>query len=500
MTFIDFIIKSQQHKRYMWIALASTVIQIIVFKLLYPFADFFSDSYSYIYAASTNLDINIWPIGYSKFLRLFHFITYSDTALVAFQYFFLELSAVYFFFTVLYFYAPVKTNQAILFIFLFFNPLFIYISNYVNSDPLFIALSLFWLTELLWILHRPNWYHIVIQALLLFVAFTVRNNAYIYPFVTIVAFALSRLHLWIKVSGAALGLLLIIPFIMHTRNAAYKMTGTKQFSLFTGWQLANNALYMYEYADTSKQLSTPGKELDKLSTRFYHKVPKVFRTKYLLTNQGNFFIQHPGSPLKKYFIKHYKLTDFYSEVVAWGKSSVVFEEFGAYLIKHNPTAYFHEFMIPNSKNYFIPHLEKLRVYNQGEDSVNKLAKQWFHYKSNRVQSVSPKVQRIVLFIFPSLFLMINAYLLMNIVLFWLRKKYKVNNEFFNRSILLIILFLLGNFIFSVSVTIIVMRYQVFPMITSLFSGLLLSEWLHRKELPRKQPIWEMKNELSLSFR
>src|ERR1044072_7014826 len=84
-SFFHFIWQVKRNRRFVWIMLAGTILQFVIFKLLYPFADFFSDSYSYIYAASANLDISIWPIGYSKFLRYFHFITHSDTALITFQ-------------------------------------------------------------------------------------------------------------------------------------------------------------------------------------------------------------------------------------------------------------------------------------------------------------------------------------------------------------------------------------------------------------------------------
>src|SRR5882757_2231359 len=110
-SFIDFIIKNPRNRTFLLIALGGTVLQFIIFKILYPFPDFFSDSYSYIYAAQANLDVSIWPIGYSKFLAAFHMLTHSDTALIAFQYFFYELSALYFFFSLLYFYKPVKANE-----------------------------------------------------------------------------------------------------------------------------------------------------------------------------------------------------------------------------------------------------------------------------------------------------------------------------------------------------------------------------------------------------
>jgi hypothetical protein len=77
--------KQQDNLVYGYIAAAGAILQLIIFKYCYPYADFFSDSYSYIFAAARKMDVNIWPVGYSKFLWLFHQISSSDTALVAFQ-------------------------------------------------------------------------------------------------------------------------------------------------------------------------------------------------------------------------------------------------------------------------------------------------------------------------------------------------------------------------------------------------------------------------------
>jgi len=89
-----------------------SIVSFILFKLLYPYPDFFSDSYSYLEAAYFNQDIAIWPIGYSKFLWAFHYLTHSDTAFVAFQYFFLQISALYLFFSILYLYQPSEVTKS----------------------------------------------------------------------------------------------------------------------------------------------------------------------------------------------------------------------------------------------------------------------------------------------------------------------------------------------------------------------------------------------------
>ena len=73
-------------------ALGAFLLQFIIFKFKYPFANYMPDSYSYIEAAYNNTDVNMWPVAYSKFLRLFSVLTHSDKILVGFQYLFLQIS------------------------------------------------------------------------------------------------------------------------------------------------------------------------------------------------------------------------------------------------------------------------------------------------------------------------------------------------------------------------------------------------------------------------
>ncbi|MBS1597448.1 MAG: hypothetical protein JST75_04440 [Bacteroidetes bacterium] len=484
-SFNDFIFREKKNNRYFFIAAALTIFQFVIFKLLYPFPDFFSDSYSYIYAASAHLDISIWPIGYSKFLAAFHAITHSDTALIFFQYFFLEISAIYFFFSILYFYNPGKTTIIVLFIFLFCNPLFLYISNYVNSDPLFAAISLIWITQLLWIIHSPHISQIFIQATLLFLAFTIRNNAYYYPFIAVLAFILSKHKPLIKLIGSVAGLLLIIPFVIHSRNESLKITGTKQFSLFTGWQLANNALYIYDKikVDSTQWQTAETKELDRISRQFFKTIPKEFNyRKYLDNYVGNYFIRQPEAPLKQYLWRHYKIVNDSTQIIGWGKSSVVFSEFGTRIIKQHPISFARYFMLPNAKNYFLPPLEKLEIYNLGLENVPIVVQDWFDYKTNTVWSASNKIQSYILFLFPPIFLVINVFFAGSLIWFFIKKYYLKTTREVNYTLLLCGIFLLSNFCFTVFATINVFRYQFLPMIVCLTTLLLMMEWLEKKQI------------------
>jgi hypothetical protein len=76
-----------------------------------------------------------------------------------------------------------------------FNPLSLHLSNMVNSDGLFLALSIMWFALLLWIIYKPSNKIIYWHTILLFAAFTVRYNALVYPLIALLAFRLSKLSL-----------------------------------------------------------------------------------------------------------------------------------------------------------------------------------------------------------------------------------------------------------------------------------------------------------------
>lgn len=480
----------KDNRRYLLIALGATLLEFTIFKIFYPSPDFFSDSYSYIFAASTHLDINIWPIGYSKFLTIFHYLTHSDILLVSFQYIFLELACLYFFFTVVYLYEPSLTTKNTIFAFLFFNPIFLYIGNYINSDPLFASLSVLWLTELLWVINRPRLYQVFTQGVLLFFCFTVRNNAYYYPFIGTIVFVLSTQSLKHKLAGITFPLILIGLFVIHTRNEGEKLTGIKQFSLFTGWQLANNALYMYGHiqVDSTKLPSPDSRLLNTLSQNFYRHAAPDFDG-LLADHGGNFFIQYPTAPLKQYLSLNYRFQDEFETVRAWGQASVVFAQYGKWLIKHYPLSFGRYFVLLNTRNYFLPSLEKLQVYNLGQNEVGQLAQDWFDYQTPTVDVVSKDIQGRILFIFPYLFLFMN--ILFIGCLFWLfisRNVYSLNKSL-RQTLIVTTSLLLANFGFCVFATIIVMRYQFFPLIVVTVFSVLLLELIGKKEAnPQMPPI------------
>ena len=471
---LSFILQEKQNRRYLGIAVVGGLIQLVIFKLMYPFPDFISDSYNYIESAILHLPVNLWPIGYAKFIGAFHTITSSDTALVGCQYLLLQGSLLLLFYSLLYFHRPAANTGKILFIFLLFNPAILYLSNAVLSDALFIMLSLLWWVQFMWMMHRPRIHQIFILAALLFAAFTLRYTAMYYPLVAAVAFGLSSHSLRWKVLGSVLGVAVMIPFILYTQSETKKVTGTAEFSVFGGWQLANNAMYMRGNIHVDSNLLPPEtRELDRMTVAYYKYAPPGYFN--FDDFPGTFFIKHQEAPLKQYMWKYYAKEDRESGMLSWGKVSPIYNAYGKWLIRHYPVEFARDYMWMNTKNYFVPFLEKFDIYNLGLDSAWQPAPYWFHWKTAAVRSVSKTLPGYIFYPYPAIFMALNFYFLFSFLWLLFTRKLGRLDPLFRKSLLLLVTFLIVNFGFSIFATPVVLRYQLIPMILLFCYSMLLLE-------------------------
>lgn len=472
--FYHFTFREKKNRIYLVTAAIGAIIQFIIFKLLYPYPDFISDSYSYISTNLYHMDVNLWPIGYSKFLLYIHYITHSDTFLIAVQYLLLEISLAYFFFSFIYLYQPGKKNISILYLFFLFNPIFLYLSNAVLSDSLFATLTIIFLTQFLWMLHRPRVLQLVTQGVIVGLAFTIRYTAIYYPLVVLVGLILSRYRPIVKITGFLLGISLMLPFYFYTVQKTRNATGTPEFSVFGGWQLANNALYMYDHINVdSDKLPVETRALDKLTKQFFQKFNPSWEE--LSTLPGTYFIKVPYAILKPYMLLKYKFWDPPSQFHAWGMVSPIYNKYGYYLISHHPVAFARWYLLLNTKNYFLPHLEKFKTYNLEEDVIEDPAIKWFDYPTSEVHAVSKYLQGELFYVYPIMFMILNIFFIGHICWFLLKSRFRKLEVFFRNSLIFVSLFLGFNFAFSVFATPVVLRYQVIPMVILLAFTLLLME-------------------------
>jgi hypothetical protein len=488
----DYIFGVRAHRRYLWLALILSIAQFVAFKLCYPYPDFISDSYNYIQSAQNHLNVNLWPVAYAKFLVMVHFISPSDLFLVAVQYLLLQAALLYFFFSVKYLYQPAEGVARFLYVAIICNPMFIYLSNAVLSDSLFAAISIVWVTILLWQLRSPSRIGLLIQVLLLSLAFMLRYAALYYPLVAGLAMLLIRMSIREKLAWILAPALLIIPFVLFTKAKTKKYTGTAQFSVFGGWQVANNALYMYGHVHVDPtELPAEMRTLDTMMKRYYQNAsPGYFDFENF---PGTFFIKHAESPLKEYMARTYlKLHPFAWNFKAWGSVSPMYNSYGRWLIQHHPMAFAQHYLLLNSKLYFTPFLEIFDVYNYAEDSAWEPAVEWFHWPSAHVHSISATLPAIIFYVYPAIFAVLNLYFFGCLLWLFTTRKLRLLDPCFRLALLFVIGIELLHFGFSVLATPVCLRHHITPM-TFLFTFSLLlfsftdKDRLHTQPLPPQKP-------------
>ena len=476
MTFKVFLLEDRFNRQLLWLAGIAVIGQLIVFKILYPYAGFIDgDSYVYLQSAFYNLDVNFYPIGYSKFLRLFSIFTKSDTALVAFQYLAIEVSALWFLFTLFYLYPLSKAAKWGMCIFVVFNPVFLYISNYVSSDAFFLALSLTWLTLLLWVLRQPTTKLILLQSVVLLLAFMVRYNALYYPFISTLVLLVSKLPLRRKLGGIAVSFLLVGLFIVYTAGQYKSLTGIWEFTPFSGWQLANNALYAYREVDSADRKPCPANlsALDNTVRHYFDTSRNRFTHPDEMLVASTVYMWKSNSPIQWYMREKYKNDSTITGLKRWASMAPLYKQYGWYLIREYPGSYFRHYLLPNAIKYYTPPEEFLASYNMGVDTVANLAQVWFNYKTRKVKTAFQDPDVKFLIFQPILAAVLNIIFLLGTLFVRILDGWKDNG--LGKTIVLIALALwAANFGFSVFASPIALRYQLFAItIFSLFAILMI---------------------------
>jgi len=473
----------QQQKKLLWTAIVLSVLQFIVFKFLYPYANFMTDSYAYLSGAIYNLQVNMWPIGYSKILRFINLFFSSDLVLVSFQYLILQSALFYFLFTLLYHLRPRKYVTAILFVFFSINPVFLCISNYILSDGIFTGLSIIWFTQLLWLLYKPSKRLIFSHALLLFFLFTIRYNALYYPIISFTVLLSLKTDLKVRLTSIAFSSLLIALFILNTQNENKKLTGKSIFSGFSGWMLANDALIMARNLNL-KNDQPPSRFAELHKMVIHHNDSIRYLAKRPDSSLQIYYMWLENSPLQKYFSLKYKgdsTTPFYKK---WTLTSVLYKDYSMYLIKKHPIDYAKNFVGLNFYWYMTSYPEFLGIYNLGRDSVSADAQNWFAYKSPRLKYANKEIN--IIYYYRNLFTGINIFTLIMAGAF-VFSVYKRLHKKKQKALLLAFFTWVIGLGFSVLVAPATMRYQLFTIVVSLaFSLMIMDSLLQKPENPELQ--------------
>lgn len=470
------------------VLLAGILLAVII--TLYPFPNFLPDSYSYIDAAYNNVNINMWPVGYSKFLRLVSVFNRSDTGLVITQYFLLQLAILFFLFSIRYLLQPGKWTMRILFAMLVLNPLWLYIANFVSSDALFATCSLLWLTSLFWIIYRPTGKMFIIHALVLGFVFSVRYNALYYPFISILVVLLTKGPINEKLLRLAIVVVPVGWFILYTTLTFKDRLGIATFSPFGGWQMGSNALFMYAHVPPASTGPVP-RQFKVIHDITIKHMDSLNRLKQRPDQElGIYYLWDDKAPLKLYLAQKYRRDSTTHYLKRWASVSNFYGEYGTWLIRQHPMAFLRYYIWPNFLNYYSPPPEFLGIYNMGSDTVDPGAVTWFGYKSNKVHHFSKNKAILLTAVFPLLLAMINVIFFFGFIGFVVLGGFSKVSPYYRKVLWVMLLIWLSNLVFSVSASPIVLRYQAFPFIFTLVFGCLLLEFVIRQSMQESKPAKE----------
>jgi hypothetical protein len=447
-------------------------------KYVYPYPNFMPpDSYSYLDAANDNDLINMWPIGYSKFLRLVSVFTRSHLLLVILQYLLLQISVLNFLFTIRYLLSPGKWLFRTILAFSITNPLLPHIANFVSSDSLFASLSLVWFTQLLWILYKSNRKLLIAHAIVLLLSFTVRFTAVYYPFVSIIIIYSAHMpakRMWLGISCIAF---LLLAFIGRTQYEYKVRTDTIQYSAFGGWQMAANALYGYAHADSISVNRTPSKfrELHAMVNRHMDSIRHLIKRPD--AEPGVYYLWDFKSPLVLYLKKQWpkdKKVEYFEQ---WAKVGPLYSKYGRWLIMHHPWPFIKHYAWPNMLKYYGPPTFFMGKYNLGKKKVDSIAVTWFNWKDNQLHGRFKDRKIHIMDFFPNLLAIINPSFLVIAVFFMGFAGLKQCSKISKQILYCLTLVWFANTLFSVMSAPIELRYQIFPVVITVPFCLLLLSWI-----------------------
>ena len=455
--------------KYLYIAIPVMVVEWIVFKCCYPFADFFTDSYSYIDAAAQHDAIGYRPIGYSLFLRLVHAVWVSDTFLVTLQYILVQGACLGLFLTLVRQCRLSTRTSVILLAFLLLNPTIPYLCNYVSSDALFVGLSLIWLTVLMGMARTPSWWRLALQVSLLFIIFNLRYVALYYPAVASLSFLLLRkkASAVFKLTGIVCSIGVVLFCTGWIKHITYKQTGADVFSAFSGWQIANNALHLYPFlpVDTVGLPSPESQELAMVVRSFYARTgPALLKRGPVSTTE---YMWVRSSPLHFYMslLRGRQRTTYFN---AWNRVGPVFTQYGYFLVRRHPLAYIRYYGWNSAKSFFVSPLDVFAVYNEGHPTVDQVAASWFHYRDTRVRAWSFTAQAELMAAWPWIVFYLNIAFVITTVVFLSSRERRERHPVFTGSLELTAAYLLSNALFCIAASPSVFRYQILPMILLFF--------------------------------
>jgi hypothetical protein len=370
----------------------------------------------------------------------------------------------------------------------------------VSSDCLFAALSLIWFTLLLWIIHKPSEQIIIWHSIVLFIAFTIRYNAIIYPLIALIAFFISELPLRKKITGCFAGVLLCGIFVFFTSYQYKKLTGYWQFSPFTGWLMTNNAMYAYRYVNSAQRKPVPIKFLafDNMVRQYFDSTRNTKKFPAEAMQASTVYMWSRALPMFKYrdsLFRKDTIKTIGNEFKKWAGMGPFYKQYGLNIIKLYPWYFIKYFIWPNAKKYYALPIEFLESYNSGRHNVSEETKVWFGYKTTNVKTRTKDNIAWILSFYPILSGIINLTALCLLIFYLILKGW--NYEIlFKKMVILGGSIWLINACFTICISSAALRFQSFPLILTTLLVVILVDWMFKSMINMKMIDGKQKENLT----
>lgn len=301
----------------------------------------------------------------------------------------------------------------------------------------------------------------------------------VYPIVSALPFFLAKRLGWrSKFIGMAVPSLACGLFILYTGNKYKELTGTWQYSPFSGWQAANNAMYVYRYVDSSKRKPVPEKfkQLDRMVREYFDSTRDVSKYPAETLKANTFYMWSSELPLFRYRERVLANDSTSSELKRWSLMGPLYKEYGIFILKQYPVEFLEHFAWPNAVKYYAPPAEFMEEYNMGYDSVSDVAQKWFRYSSTHVFTRVHDKKAYPLMIYPILIGTTNVALLCSLICFIILKGHRYIPRS-SRTLLLVSIVWFLNAVFTIASSPAAIRLQAFPMLLEFTFAILLISWM-----------------------
>jgi len=344
--FLKYIFSPPQRNQFFILSGVYLLVTVMIAQFFaYPFAN--PDTGNYVLCAQQNIYGGYRPMGYSWFLRFFHGWNDHVKFIYVWQATLNYIALISFVFTVKYFFNIGKIGFYVFALILLLHPDLLKLSNTVLSDSVFNSLTFIWITTGIWMIMSRSIAAMVIHFIVLYLAINVRYIGLFYPVVSTLFILLDFRRLKFLSIAAIIPIIMLTKTISDTKSTTEELYGYETFSAFSGWALANNAVSIIPYIDLKPE------EIPDPDVRVMHQIVTSFDDTcyawyHIKDTDFMWDKQFPGKALLGYNIQKMRIPYNY----AWIYTGMQWNDYGSYLRKKYPGAFFSHFIIPNMGGVF----------------------------------------------------------------------------------------------------------------------------------------------------